>query len=111
MWYDNSVNRNGIATLDSTGVSVSTSAVTYTLRTSFDPSAPYRGLVLVRLNEAIPTGTTATLPIVFSMNGFEQNVTTYGETNWLVSDVAGTGIYLLYYNRISGILQVLTGTV
>jgi hypothetical protein len=56
------VNINGISTLDSTSVSVSTSAVTFTLR----PQAgivPPRGLLLVRLNQVIPEGTTTTLPI------------------------------------------------
>ena len=104
---NNFVNRNGIATLDSTGVSVGTDAVTYTLRLPFDTNVNYRGLVLVRLNEAIPEGTTETLPIKFSMGGFTENVTTYGNTNWTVAD-ANTGIYLLYYNRYSNILQVLT---
>lgn len=110
MFGNNLVNRNGIATLDSTGVSVSTTAVTFNLRTPFSPNVPYRGLVLVRLNDEIPEGTTTTLPIVFSMGGFEQNVTTYGNTNLTVADVPGTGIYLLYYNRYSNILQ-LVGTV
>lgn len=110
MFYNNYVNRNGIATLDSTGVSVSTTEVTFNLRLPFDPNVPYRGLVLVRLNEAIPTGTTTTLPIVFSMGGFTQNVTTYGNTNWTVADYAGEGIYLLYYNRLSNILQII-GTI
>jgi hypothetical protein len=71
MWFDNSVNRNGIATLDSTGISVGASSVVVNLRTSFNPNVPYRGLILVRLNETIPEGTTTTLPIVFSMNGYE----------------------------------------
>jgi hypothetical protein len=38
------------------------------------------------------------------MGGFTQDVTTYGGTNWTAADVAGTGIYLLYYNRYSNIL-------
>lgn len=108
LFNSNYVNRNGIATLDSSSVNVGTDAVTFTLRLPFDTNVPYRGLVLVRLNEAIPEGTTDTLPIKFSMGGFTENVTTYGGVNWTVADVAGTGIYLLYYNRYSNLLQVLT---
>ena len=111
MFINNFVNRNGVATLDSSGINVGTEAVTYTIRLPFDTNVNYRGLVLVRLNEAIPDGTTGTLPIKFTMGGFTQNVTTYGGANWTAADVAGTGIYLLYYNRYSNILQVLTGTV
>jgi hypothetical protein len=101
------VNINGISTLDSTNVSVSTTAVTFTLR----PHAgmvPPRGLLLVRLNEAIPEGTTTTLPIQLSLEGVASTVTTFGGVDWTVEDFKGTGIYLLYYNRNLGILQVLT---
>ena len=101
------VNINGISTLDSTGVSISTSAVTFTLRPQ-SGIVPPRGLMLVRLNEAIPEGTTATLPIQLSLEGVTQTVTSFGGTDWTVENFGGTGIYLLYYNRNLGILQVLT---
>jgi hypothetical protein len=101
------VNINGISTLDSTSVSVSTSAVTFTLRPQ-GGIVPPRGLLLVRLNEVIPDGTTTTLPIQLSLEGVTSNVTTFGGVNWTVEDFTGTGIYLLYYNRNLGILQVLT---
>ncbi len=57
------VNINGIPCINSTGVAVSTANVTY----SFDNSReiPFAGLVLVRLQQAVPTGTTATLPVLF----------------------------------------------
>ncbi len=101
------VNQNGIAILDSTSVSVGTEAVTVSFSESSNRWVPTRGLVLVDLVSAIPAGTTDTLPIVFSMNGFTANVTTYNGENWTVADVAGTGFYLLYYDRWKNILQVL----
>jgi hypothetical protein len=108
MFFNNNlVNRNGIATLDSNGINVSTDAVTYTIRFPFDVNVPFRGLVLVRLNEAIPEGTTGTLPIKLTLGGFTQNVTTYNGDNLTVADLPGTGIYLLYYNRFAGILQLI----
>lgn len=106
MFNNNFVNRNGIPTLDSTGMSVGTEAVTYTLRSPFDANVPYRGLILVRLNEVIPDGTTTTLPIVFSLDGLTKTVNAVGGVNWTVAD-ASTGIYLLYYNRVNGILQII----
>ena len=59
------VNINGIPCINSTGVAVSTANVTY----SFDNSReiPFAGLVLVRLQQAVPTGTTATLPVLFEI--------------------------------------------
>jgi hypothetical protein len=108
MFYNNNlVNRNGIATLDSNGINVSTDAVTYTIRFPFDVNVPFRGLVLVRLNEAIPEGTTGTLPIKLTLGGFTQTVTTYNGDNLTVTDLPGTGVYLLYYNRFAGILQLI----
>jgi hypothetical protein len=103
----NNVNINGISTLDSTGINVGTSAVTFTLR-PHPGMVPPRGLLLVRLNEAIPEGTTTTLPIQLSLEGATATVTTFGGVDWTVEDFKGTGIYLLYYNRALSILQVLT---
>ena len=103
----NFVNQNGIATLDSTGVSVSTTTVTYSLRPETG-IVPPRGLILVRLNNEIPEGTTTTLPIQLSLEGVVKTVTSFGGTEWTVEDFRGTGIYLMYYNRNLGILQVLT---
>ena len=97
------VNQNGIAILDSTGVSVGSEAVAFTLKS--------RGLVLVNLTNEVPAGTTDTLPIRFTMNGFTSAVTTYGGADWTVADVAGTGMYLVYYDRLRDILQVMSGTV
>ena len=45
------------------------------------------------------------------MNGFTSTVTTYGGTDWTVADVAGTGMYLIYYDRLRDILQVMSGIV
>lgn len=101
------VNINGIATLDSTGVSVSTSAVTFTLRSADSGIVPPRGLLLVRLNEVVPEGTTETLPISLSLDGIAKAVSIPGGDSWTVANVS-TGIYLLYYNRNAGILQLIT---
>lgn len=111
MWFNNAVNVNGIPTLDSTGISVGSEAVTITFRTPFSFNTPFRGLLLARLNESIPEGTSADLPIIFSMGGFTQNLTTYGGANVTVADIPGTGIYIVYYDRYRNTLQLLTGTV
>lgn len=105
------VNQNGIAILDSTSVSVGTDTVTFTLNEPLSRFVPSRGLVLVNLTSEIPTGTTGTLPIRFTMNGFTSTVTTYGGDDWTVANVAGTGYYLFYYDRLRNILQVMSGIV
>lgn len=102
------INTRGIATIESTGVNVSTTAVTFTFNSDSPMPTPFRGLLVVKLAQAIPAGTTATLPIVFSStrNG-DQNVTTYNGINLTVAGIPGTGVYLFYYDRISNVLQLI----
>lgn len=97
------VNVNGIPCINSTGVAVSSANVTY----SFDNSReiPFAGLVLVRLQQAVPAGTTGTLPVLFGnvpLTGFNGEPVT-------AASLSGTGIYIVYYNSRSKLLQLLTG--
>jgi hypothetical protein len=96
-------NRGGIPRVESTGVVVGTESVVFSFRTLNYQRSPFNGIVLVRLNQPIPTGTTATLPIVFN----SQAVTTYNGEPLTVADVAGTGVYLFYYDSASGTLQLI----
>ena len=96
-------NIGGIPRVESTGVVVGTESVVFSFRTLSYPRRPFNGIVLVRLNQPIPTGTTATLPIVFN----SQAVTTYNGEPLTVEDVAGTGVYLFYYDSASGTLQLI----
>lgn len=102
------VNANGIAVLSSSNVTVGTDAVVFQLNQATSRFTPPRGLFLVNLQNAIPTGTGTTLPIQLSMGGFTSNVTTYNNANWTVADVTGTGVYLVYYDRDRDILQVIS---
>ncbi len=97
------VNINGLPCINSTGVAVSTTNVTY----SFDNSReiPFAGLVLVRLQQAVPTGTTATLPVQFG----NVPLTGFNGESIAVRNLSGTGIYVVYYNSRSKLLQLLTG--
>lgn len=99
------VNIDGIPTIQSTGVTVGTDSVDFT----FNPDTgrnPFRGLLLINLINPIPAGTTTTLPIRFTQAGLSQNVTIPGG-NLTVADVAGTGVYLVYYDRNTDTLQVI----
>lgn len=100
------VNINGIPTIKTRSVVVSDTAVTYKFAPDFD-GRPFRGLILVYISEAIPTGTTTTLPIQFSMAGTTSALTTAGGANVTVADLPGTGIYLVYFDRWADTLQVL----
>ena len=101
------INIRGIPTIKTQTVLVSDTAVTFKFAPDFD-GRPFRGLILVYISEAIPEGTTGTLPIQFSMAGTTSNVTFAGGDNVTVADLPGTGIYLVYYDRWADTLQILS---
>lgn len=100
------VNINGIPTIKAQNVVVSDTTVDFKFNPDWD-RRPFRGLLLVYLSEAIPEGTTTTLPIRFSMAGVTSNVTVAGGDNLTVADLPGVGVYLVYYDRFTDILQIL----
>lgn len=103
------VNINGVPTIKSQSVTVSETSVDFKFRPDFD-LRPFRGLILVYLSEEIPTGTTTTLPIRFSMACTTSNVTLAGGDNLTVADLPGVGVYMLYYDRLSDTLQLIGPT-
>ncbi|MBO5217551.1 MAG: hypothetical protein J6B41_07400 [Alistipes sp.] len=106
------VNANGIPTLSSLSVNVTATQVAFDFNNHRNIGAPYRGLLIIRLAQAIPTGTTTTLPVVFtSSGGNAQPLTTYNGEPVTVADIAGTGVYLVWYESATNTLQLLTGTV
>jgi len=110
--FNINVNVNGIPCLRSTAVSVSTTDVRFDFNSHRNVGRPFVGLIIVQLAQAIPTGTTTTLPIVFTTEtGNPANVTTFNGENVTVADIAGTGIYLVFVDTQSGVVQLLTGTV
>ena len=99
-------NIQGIPTIKTQTVVVSDTAVTFKFAPDFD-GRPFRGLILVYISEAIPTGTTTTLPIQFSMAGVTSNVTVAGGATVTVADLPGVGIYLVYFDRWADTLQLI----
>lgn len=99
------ININGIPTIEVRRIIVSDTSVDFQFRPDFD-GTPFRGLLLVYMPEAIPTGTTETLPVRFAMAGNTQVLTQQGGTEVTVADLTGTGVYLVYYDRFANILQL-----
>ncbi len=110
--FNINVNVNGIPALRSTAVSVSTTEVRFDFNSHRNVGRPFVGIVVVQLAQAIPDGTTTTLPVVFTTDGGNAaNLTTYNGENVTVADIAGTGIYLVWVNTQTGDVQLLTGIV
>lgn len=106
--FNINVNVNGIPCLRSQSVSVSTTAVTFDFNEHRNVGRPFAGLIIIDLAQAIPTGTTATLPIVFTSGGggSAQPLVKQNGSPVTVADIIGTGIYVLFYNSQNNSLVV-----
>lgn len=104
------VNRNGIPAISSLSVSVTATNVQFDFNNHQNIGSPFRGLLIVRLNQAIPTGTTTTLPVIFTSGGGNaRSLTGFNGADITVANIPGTGIYLFWYESQTGTLQLLTG--
>ena len=102
----NFANRNGIPMIESNSVTADTTNVIINI-----PNRAFRflngtGLILFRLNTAIPTG-SETLPILFSSNEFTQPLTIVGGDAATGTQLSGTGIYLMYYANDANLMQLI----
>lgn len=98
-------NINGLPRIRSRKVTVTTDTVDYGFRPDWDLNA-FSGLLLVYLTD-LPEGTTETLPVRFIMAGNTQNVTLAGGTNATVANFPNPGVFLVFYDRIDNILQLI----
>ena len=99
------VNRTGIPALRSLSVAVTTAQVSFDFNNHRNVGAPFRGLIVINLAQVIPTGTTGTLPIVFTSDGGNpKTLTGYNGDPITVADILGTGIYLVWYESSSDTL-------
>ena len=104
------VNQSGIPALRSLSVTVGTTNVSFDFNNHRNVGRPFRGLLVINLAQAIPTGTTDTLPIVFTSGGGNvAELTTFNGDPVTVADISGTGIYLAWYESTTDSLQLLTG--
>lgn len=103
-----SVNKNGIPTVKSLSVNVTSTEVQFDFNNHRNIGLPFRGLIIVNLAQQIPSGTTTTLPIVFtSENSNIIPLLGYNNTPITVADIKGTGIYLVWHESQTGVLQLI----
>ena len=100
-------NINGIPRIESNGVNVTSTSVDFTFRNNRWRTNNFNGIVIVRINNAIPSGTMTTLPITFSSGNGQISITGINGTPITVADI-GVGVYLFYYDQDSNTLQKLT---
>ena len=98
-------NVNGFPYLRTNSVTVGTDTVDFALGFRRIPAVGY---LTVNIADAIPTGTTGTLPVRFTLNGNTRNLTFFGGTNVTAADLAGTGILTVFYDFFNGALQLVS---
>lgn len=103
--FNVTTNINGVPYISTTDVNVTTDAVTFAL--GFHRIQPV-GYFTIRIADAIPTGTTATLPVSINMNGTTRALTFFNGTPVTVADLTGTGVVLVFNDRFNGILQLMS---
>jgi hypothetical protein len=104
-------NRGGVPKIDVQTVTVTDANVQFALPANAFRFLPSNGLVLIRIGVAIPTGTTATLPVVFTSNDATQAITNVGAAEITAADIPSTGVYLFFYDKSSNTMQLLSRTI
>lgn len=105
MWFGYRINTNSYGTpyLRTTGVTVGTDTVDFSL--GFRPIDPI-GDITINVANAIPEGTTGTLPVQFTLNGTTRTLTFFGGTAVTAADLVGTGDIKVFHNFYNGTLQL-----
>ena len=104
-------NINGIPYLRTTNTTVGTATVDLALG-SYRRPLPAVGYFTVRITDAIPTGTTATLPVTLTRNGVTRALTLFDGTPVTVAElIGGTGVFTVFNDDENGILQLMSLTV
>lgn len=107
MCYNITTNAGGVPYLSVTNITVGTESVDLAL--GFRRIQPV-GYLTIRIGNAIPTGTTATLPITLTLNGTSRPLSLFGGTQATVADLTGTGVITVFNDRINGILQIVSAS-
>lgn len=106
----NSVTTNateGIPYIKVQNVTVTDTAVDFAL--GFRNIAPV-GYFTVRVADAIPAGTTGTLPVTITLNGVTRNLTYFNGVNVTATNITGTGVLLVFNDRYNSVLQLMSPT-
>jgi hypothetical protein len=101
-------NAGGIPYLISTNTTVGTETVDIAL--GFRRIQPV-GYLTIFVEDVIPTGTTATLPVTLTMNGTTRALTLPNGTPVTVAELLGTSVFTVFNDRFRGLLTLMSRTV
>ena len=106
--FNITTNVSGVPYLSTRNVTVTDTAVDFAL--GFRRISPV-GYFTVRIADAIPEGTTGTLPVTLTLNGITRALTQFDGTPVTAADLTGTGIITVFNDRFNGILQITSAVV
>lgn len=101
-------NAGGIPYLSSSNVTVSTETVDIAL--GFRKIQPV-GHLTIFIDDAVPTGTTGTLPVTITLNGTTRALTLPNGTPVTAEELIGVNIIDVFNDRFKGILALMSRTI
>ena len=101
-------NAGGIPYLNSTNVTIGTETVDIAL--GFRRIQPV-GYLTVFVDDAIPTGTTGTLPVTITLNGTTRALTLPNGTPVTAAELIGVNVFTTFNDRFRGILTLMSRTI
>ena len=101
-------NAGGIPYLSSTNVTIGTETIDIAL--GFRRIQPV-GHLTIFIEDAIPTGTTATLPVTLTLNGTSRALTLPNGTPVTAAELIGVNILDVFNDRFRDILALMSRTI
>ena len=109
--FNITTNAGGIPYLSTTNVTVGDTTVDLALGW-MRRTLPPVGYFTVRITNAIPEGTTTTLPVTLTLNGITRPLTLFDGTAVTVADlIGGTGVLMVFNDKFNSILQLMSRVV
>lgn len=101
-------NAGGIPYISSTNVTIGTEIIDIAL--GFRRIQPV-GYMTIFINDAIPTGTTTTLPVTLTLNGTSRALTLPNGTPVTAAELIGTNVITVFNDRFRGVLALTSRTI
>lgn len=101
-------NAGGIPYLSSTNVTINTETVDIAM--GFRRIQPV-GYLTIFIDDVIPTGTTATLPVTLTLNGTTRPLLLPNGDAVTAADLIGVNIISVFNDRFRGILSLMSRTI
>lgn len=101
-------NAGGVPYIVSTNTTIGTETIDIAL--GFRRIQPI-GYLTIAISDIIPTGTTATLPITFTMNGTTRALTLPNGTPVTAAELVNVNTVLVFNDRRRGLLELMSRTI